>query len=289
MRKKRKISNLFTMHVAQICVLNILIVSCVFQHAIAAEKPQYPILSDKFYITVGAIRTEPEGDIRATEEGRRETSIDLKRLDADDDDTNLYVATGWRFAKRWLATFEFVPYETDGSRTANYNFNFGDLVVAGNANVRTDGEIDIYIAQLIFFPIQRERYEIGLGIGAYVADLEYEISATLNPASATPIDLGSDEDDFIAPLPVISGLWHHGWTDRLSTAARISWLDATYDDYDGELWAGSVRGEFATTKRTRLGLGYSWIEVEVEDDGGSETEEYDIDLKGPFAYFKFGW
>ena len=196
MRKKRKISNLFTLHVAQFCVLNTLIVSCVFQHAIAAEKPQYPILSDKFYITVGAIRTEPEGDIRVTEEGNRETSIDLKRLDADDDDTNIYVSTGWRFAKRWLATFEFVPYETDGNRTANYNFNFGDLVVAGNANVQTDGEIDIYIAQLIFFPIQRERYEIGLGVGAYVADLEYEMSATLNPASATPIDLGTEEDDF---------------------------------------------------------------------------------------------
>ena len=43
------------------------------------------------------------------------------------------------------------------------------------------------------------------------------------------------------------------------------------------------------TKRTRLGLGYSWIEVEVEDDGGRTTEEYDIDLKGPFAFLKFAW
>ena len=287
--KKEKISTLFIMQAVHICIPCILIILFVFQHVSAAEKPHYPILSDKFYIAVGAIRNEPEGDIRVTNEGNREVSIDLKRLDADDDDTNFYATVGWRFAKRWLATFEYLLYDTDGNRTANYNFNFEDLVVVGNANVRSDAEIDFYIAQLIFFPVQRERYEIGLGAGAYVADLEYEISATLNPASATPIDLGSEDDEFVAPLPVITGLWNHAWTERLSTAARLSWLDASYDDYDGELWAGSVLGEFAMTKRARLGLGYSWIEVEVEDEGGSTTDEYDIDLKGPFAYLKFGW
>ena len=277
------------MRVVNICGLCFFIVLSSFQYIHAAEKPHYPILSDKFYISVGVIRTEPEGDIRVTNKGNREVSIDLKSLDADNDDTNVYVTTGWRFAKRWLATFEYLKYETDGDRTGNYNFNFEDLVVVGDANVRSDAEIDFYIAQLIFFPVQRERYEIGLGLGVYVADLDYEISATLNPASANPIELGSEDDEFIAPLPVITGLWNHSWTDRLSTGARLSWLDATYDDYDGEIWAGFVRGEYAVTKRARLGLGYSWIEVEVEDDGGSTTEEYDIDLKGPFTYLRFGW
>lgn len=285
---KEKILTQFIMQAVHICSLCILIVLCVFQHA-AAEKPHYPILSDKLYFSVGLIRNEPEGDIRVTDEGNREVSIDLKTLDADDDDTNYYATVGWRFAKRWLATFDYLKYETNGDLTANFNFNFEDLVVAGNANLRTEADIDFYVAQLIFFPIQRERYEIGLGVGAYVADFEYEIAATLNPASVAPIELGREDDEFVAPLPVITGLWHHAWTDRLSTAARLSWLDASYDDYDGELWAGFVNGEFAMTKRTRLGLGYSWIEVEVEDEGSNPTEEYDLDLKGPFAYFKVGW
>jgi len=287
--KKEKISTLFAIQAAHICALCILIALSVFQHVSAAEKPHYPILSDKFYISIGAIRTEPEGDIRITDEGNAEVSIDLKSLDADDTDTNVYATAGWRFASRWQLTFEYFNYETDGDRTANYNFNFGDLVVSGNANVRTDADIDMYIAQLIYFPVQHERYEIGLGLGAYVADFEYDLSATLNPASMNPIELGSEDDDFIAPLPVITGLWNQAWTDRLATSARLSWLDASYDDYDGELWAGFVHGEYAVTKRMRLGLGYSWIEVEVEDEGGSTTEEYDIDLKGPYAFIKLGW
>ena len=64
--KKEKVSTFFSMQAVHICALCILIVLCVFQYVIAAEKPHYPILSDKIIIAVGAVRTEPEGDIRVT-------------------------------------------------------------------------------------------------------------------------------------------------------------------------------------------------------------------------------
>ena len=60
--KSYKINNVYF----HICALCILIVLCVFQYVIASEKPHYPILSDKIIIAVGAVRTEPEGDIRVT-------------------------------------------------------------------------------------------------------------------------------------------------------------------------------------------------------------------------------
>lgn len=276
------------MQVSNFCVPCFLIVLCVFQQVSAEEKAQHPLLSDKYFISLGAILTDSDGDVRSTIKGRREISLDLDDLDVADDDTSIFARAGWRFAKRWMLQFDYYDYETDGDRTASWDFNFRDLVISGNANVRTDVDIGVYIAQLFYFPIQHESYEIGLGLGVYAMDFQYDISATLNPTTA-PVEAGSSKDDFIAPVPTISGLWNHAWTDRLATSVRVSWFGAEYDDYEGDFWAGSAYGEYAFTKRMRFGVGYNLIDIDIEDDSGNTTQEYEVELQGPFAYLRVGF
>ena len=101
-------------------------------------------------------------------------------LGIDDDDRNLFAAATWNIGERWVLRLDAFGFHNDGSRVANRDFEYGDTVVNIGANVDGKLDLDIYMLNLGYRFVDRERWELGAGLGAHYISLDYRFGATVN-------------------------------------------------------------------------------------------------------------
>ncbi len=209
------------------------IVTClVFTTAWANEQTANSVLDKRVVFYGGGQLYSAEGDFSSTKDGRPEIELDLDDLDLDENLVSPIFGMLFNFGKRWTLRLDYIGYHDDSKTTADFSFEFDDLVVPVGARVDTSLDLDVYVANLAYNFIRSERARFGVGVGVHAADIDLDISAKVTIAGEE-ISLGDETADLIAPVPNLYAYGAYAFTERFIFRYGGGWLSLNYDDYEG--------------------------------------------------------
>lgn len=257
-----------------------------------ADKPAF---GDTFTIGIGGMKHKADSVFRSTREDRFPIDLDMNDLGMDKKATTVWAGFTWQFADSWGISATYAGFDSDGDIAAARDGNFGDIEWGANATLVSELALDLYIVDLTWDFINTDRTNVGVGLGLHIADLSASIDATLEAdINGTPIDppidLGTETAAVTAPLPNVLVRAGHRFGDSWYLSGTAGYFGLKVDNVDGELV--SLRGSLEWRPGGGLfgaGLGYQYVDINVEDEGGRRTNEYDIQFYGPILFFQLGF
>jgi hypothetical protein len=243
----------------------------------------------RFAIGVGYMWLDANGTFDVeTPSGNRVTIIDLDRLGVDDKDGTPWVSLKWRSrSSNWGAWAAYWSFSGAGFRVWEDELDLGDgTIIPVGAGVATELSTDWYIVEATYSFVHNETWDVGLGAGFHVVD----INANLVAAASVGDDSGAREItkfDTLAPLPNILGYARWRISDRWHLTARYGWFGLSYDDYDGEMTNLHALAIYDISERWSVEAGYQLVRLDVDVDEGNYTTLYDLDFNGPMAVLRF--
>ncbi len=259
-----------------------------FTSAWADEKASKNVL-DKSIIFYGGIQVyQADGEFGYVKDEYPDITIGMDDLGLDENAVSPVIGAVINFGRRWTLRFDYFGYHDNAKATADYEFYFDDIKFSAGASLKSNIDIDIYVANLSYKFIRTERVKLGVGVGVHAADLDVEVSGQ---AYAGPLkaDLGTGEADLLAPLPNLYVMGAYSFTDRLIVRGEAGGMSLNYGDWSGSLFFYTAVVEYWPFRYAGLGAGYRYITADIEYEPGHKKETYDVDLPGPLFYAIVGF
>lgn len=259
-----------------------------FGSAWASDEAFNNVLDKRFLFYGGVIFHNADGEFSSTKEGRPDIEVDLDDLDLKENSASYSLGALVKFGKRWNLRLDYFGYHDDAKNEAEFGFDFDDVTVPVGARIDSNLDLDVYVVNLSYDIIHRERLRFGVGIGAHVADLDLEISAKVM-VGGNEISLGEGHEDILAPLPNLYASGAYGFSDTVIFRYGGGWMSLNYKDYDGRLLFAQAFLEYWPFRYAGFGVGYRYVHVDVDYDPGNKKETYDVTLPGPTFYLTVGF
>jgi hypothetical protein len=240
-----------------------------------SDIPLNPALRDRFYFGLGAFypRTTTEVQLNSpTGIGANVTMEDS--LGMDDRKAVPNAMARIRFGERWRFEAEWFQLNRDAQRTVDRDIRFGDQVFPVNTTVSSS--FDFYDLRLSagysFF--KRPDKELGVGFGFHIAQYDVRL------AGAT---LGAQQEDVLAPLPVLSLYGQFALTDKWAVGGRLDRFALNYDKFSGGLSSMALDLTYQAFRNVGFGLGYRslFIRMTAEDE---RTLKFKQTFEGPTLF-----
>lgn len=232
---------------------------------------------------------DPEGDIAlagtAGTVGITATnSVEALGLVEDDGVPGLRTDLGWGVS-HW--TFAWQQSENGGTGTLEAEISDEDTVIAAGTQVETVFDLGLGEFLLTFDVVPDERFELGLGFGATVFDLDVSVTDPLSGESVDP-------DRALLPVPLLAlragvQFW------RVDVQALLGGIDFSYEGDSAALYdldAFARLSLFGASSRAHgaLIVGYRYLDLDVDydEDDGSESLEVDVYFDGPYVGLSLG-
>jgi len=248
-----------------------------------------PILDDRFTFRLGATYMDAEGTFSSTIKGEPTDKLSTDDLGIDDGNTTPYFGFRWRFADRWRLSFNYFGLDNDGSVRQDFDeLIFGDINAKGFLAVDTSFKTDFYVTQVGYSIFKNERAELGVGAGLHIVDFNtrLKVSGEINGIGGSK---KSDTADLTVPLPNVLGFGTYAFTPRLSLDGSIGWFGLDYNDYSGNLVSLSANLEYRLTDHFGIGVGYNYIDMNLDIEQSNRTDKYDLEYQGPVLYVSAGF
>ncbi len=257
-------------------------------HAGSADNAFTNPLDKRFTFYGGFQFYQAEGEFSSTRDGRPESSVDLNELGQDENAVSPIVVLKLILGERWNLRFDYFGYHDDATNTADFEFEFDDVIIPIGARTDSSIDLDVYVLNLSYNFIHTERARFGVGVGVHAVDIDVSISGSVSVAG-NHVPLGEGEEDFIAPVPNLYVSGAYAFTDRLLIRFGAGWLSADYDDYSGQLLTANAMLEYWPFQYTGFGFGYRYLEVDVDYTPEGRKDTYDVKLPGPLLYVTVGF
>lgn len=206
------------------------VISCLgFTSAWAAEQTSNNVLDKRLTVFGGIQIYQAEGDFSSTKEGRPKIEVDMDDLDLNENHISPIVGAIFSFGKRWNLRLEYFGYHDDSKTTADFDFEFEDLIVPVGARIDSSLDLDVYVANLAYHFIHSERARFGVGVGIHAADIDLEISAKVRVAGEET-SLGEGTADLLAPVPNLYAYGAYAFTERFILRYGGGWMSLSYRD-----------------------------------------------------------
>ena len=241
------------------------------------EIPINPALRDRFYFGLGAFypRTTTEVQLDSTQlgAGTNVTAEDSLGMDGRKAVPNAIARI--RFGERWRFEAEWFQLNRDGVRTINRDIQFGDQVFPVNTQVSSS--FDFYDLRLSagysFF--KRPDKELGVGFGLHVASYDIRLAGTT---------IGSQQDDVLAPLPVISFYGQFALTDQWAVGGRLDRFTLNYDKFEGSLSSLGLDLTYQPFRNFGFGIGYRSLFIRMSAEQDARKLQFKQTFEGPLLF-----
>ena len=181
---------------------------------------------------------------------------------------------GWRFGKtnRHQWNFSFSDFRRNASKFLGQRLEVGDATLKAGTQVETDFNFQIIQAKYTYSLFQDDRFNFGVGLGAYIMPVTFKISA----AGRSQID-----ESFVAPLPVIGFRFDFAVTPKFFIRQNLDILYLEVGSFSGSIVDLGVGAEYKIWKHFGIGVDLNYFNIGIE----AEAEDYpEIDWVGRFDF-----
>jgi hypothetical protein len=251
----------------------------------AAQQPSVPVnpaLTDRFWIGIGAFlpKTATEAGLSSQTTG---VGADIKFEDTLGMDSRKAVPVlmgRWRFAEHWRLEAEYFELNRSGQRTLNRDVTFGDRTFPAGSGVNSDFDFSDLRVSAGWSFFKRTDKEIGIGLGLHMA--RYDVSLRSNAT-------GSDQEDVLAPLPVISMYGQFALTNTWAVGARADLFALSYDNFDGRLTSIGIDVTWQPFRNVGFGAAYRTLFIDMEATKNSRVLKFEQTFEGPMLFMNVSW
>ena len=243
----------------------------------------------QLYVAAGIMYLDADGiySIRLPD-GNDVTIVDFDRAGLKDHDYSYWFAVNWRSpGSRWGAWFGSWRYDVSGSSIWQDNLELpdGNEIPAG-ADVTSDFDAKWYILEATYSFYRSETVDSGIGFGVHSVDLDTTITARVEIGDRETVVV-SENLDVLAPLPNVLAYISWKLADKWMLNARVGYFTLDYDKYSGDMVNAHVMLNYTLSPRWALGMGYQFVDLDLEVDKTDHIQVYDIEFDGPMAYARF--
>ena len=242
----------------------------------------------QFHLAAGFMRLSADGiySLRFPD-GRQLTILDFDRAGLEDTDSSYWLSLNWRARNsRWGAWFASWRYDAVGSRAWDDNLDLGNgVVIPVGASVTSDFDATWYILEATYSFYRSETVDAGMGFGVHTVDLDTQLTARVF-IDDEEIEVISGGLDTLAPLPNVLAYTAWKFAPRWMVIARVGYFSLDYQDYSGDMINAHGMVNYAISPRWSLGMGYQFVNLDLDVEKDDYTQVYDIDFAGPMAFLR---
>lgn len=241
------------------------------------EIPHHPALKDRFYIGAGAFfpQTTTQAQLDSNKVGVG-ANIDFEQsLDMQRSKTVPSFFARWRFGERWRLDAEYFELNRSSSRAIDRDIQWGDTTFTVNSQVSTKfnfSDLRLSVGYAFFRTADKE---LGIGLGVHAA--RYDVSLSSNSA-------GTEGEDVLAPLPVLSIYGQFALTERWAVGSRLDRFSLSYDKYDGSLTSLGLDLLYQPFRHVGIGVGYRGLFIRMEAADDNKTLKFKQTFEGPLLF-----
>ena len=268
----------------------LLLVAFVFVASLANAADVHPLVTNKYWVSVGAFFAT--ADLKANAQGGvggEEERVDFETsLGLDHRPDLLDLEFGWQFDKNWDVSLQYFYADRETRSTIQEAIEWEGVTYDVDADITatTDFEVTrVFFSRRVW---QNGRHDLRLGAGIHYIKLSAEISgeATLDDESKE-FRVSAVSASF--PVPDIGAWYRFSPSDRWLLDARVDWLSANVDEYSGSLWNFAVGANFRLNKHVGIGLGYLFFELDGKVNEADWRGDVRTRFAGPQIYLAGFW
>lgn len=256
-----------------------------FDDDVESTKEGWP----RFHALLGFARVDGDGhyDIRETD-GDRVSIIDFDRAGLQDKDSSYWLTLSWRSDEsRWGAWFGSWQFDVTGSRVWKEELELpGKPTIPIDASVTSAFDTRWYILEATYSFHRTETLDAGVGIGLHAVDLDTGLTARIDTGDANA-HVVNQTLDTLAPLPNVVLYAYWKFAPRWLLTARTGYFSLSYDKYDGRMLNAHAMFNYELSPRWSLGLGYQFVELDLDVEKSDYTKIYDFSFAGTVAYLSY--
>lgn len=246
----------------------------------------HPQLDAKHVIVLGAYRQSADGEFYATPNDLDKKSIKFKDLDVDNTDTSVMAEYRYRLNDKWLFSVGTYQFASGGTIQTKRDFEYNGVEFQAGAKLDTNLDIDTYMLEAMYSVYKTDRAEILLGGGLHMFDFSADLEAQLQVGDQER-EKSQASDDILAPLPNLRLQGFYALSPKWGLAMTAGWLSAKYEDYDGAFVYVHARTTYRFTERFGAGVGYQFVDVDLEVDQARGKAGFEVRFDGPAVYFTY--
>ena len=261
-------------------------------HAVSAEALDdlHPLLGARVHVDIGPFF--PDKRLRLGVDGSANVATPLvdfnEELGLKAADQTFSLDVGWRFASRWLLTAQYFESANNSAWQLDEDIEWEDVVFPAGSSATSGSGFSLTSLFVGRALDTTDRHEVGFGMGLHLI----EISAYIEGSIVEPggeVRFGREAVKTEAPLPNIGAWYKYSISPSWAFRARLHWIDASIDKYDGRVTNVSLGFNWRFSEHFGLGLNYNDFELDLKvretDWRGRVINGHD----GPFLHLSGYW
>lgn len=259
--------------------------------AVAQEyPPRHPLLDSRFITSLGVFMMDKNLTLSVDGRGSiRDDDIAFGEKWSLDKSTNRFAGEfTWRFGRKWSLSAQYFDSDDSSRATLDEDIGWGDYVLRESSNVGAG--LSLEVARVYFGRKFSEgpNHEFGMGLGFHWMELGAFVDGELflNDEST---GVRRESVSASAPLPNVGAWYDYAFSPRWLAGARFDWLDASFEEYSGQLLNGSVYVNYMPFEHVGFSLAYQYFGLDVDVDKSSWRGGADVTYYGPFIAVTAAW
>jgi hypothetical protein len=181
---------------------------------------------------------------------------------------------GWRFGstRKHMLDLAWSDFRRSATKTLGKTIEIGDEVYPVGTVVESEFNFSIISVKYTYSLFQDDRFNFGLGIGAYVMPIQFKISQN---------NIGNVEESFTAPLPVIGARFDFAVTPKFFLRQSFDLLYLEIANFRGSIADISFGAEYKIWEHFGIGADLNLFRIGIE----AQDEDYPgIDFVGKINF-----
>jgi hypothetical protein len=218
----------------------------------------------------------------------RDDDIDFVRtvgLNNDDDVFELDFV--WRFSKKWSLAGQYFQSSGRAENTLEESLNWNGVEFGAGSNIM--GSTQLALVRLFLGRSfgNDPRTNFGIGGGIHWLDLRAAIEG--NVLIGDGVQFRREAVSAQAPLPNIGAWYKRSLSERWVVRARVDWLSANVDEYDGRLLNIQAGVDFSINQHVGIGAAYNIFDLDVSVENPKWQGSTNLSFEGMFLFLSAYW
>jgi len=202
--------------------------------------------------------------------------------------TNIRLDGYWRFGQHGSIVFAYRGWHRTNEHVLDRDISIGDTTYHVGANVSVDNRVSVIQLYYAYSFWNTGEFELGaqLGFSGYYTKLAYSASKNFTgPGGSVGTSTGTEDTNFLAPVPGIGGFFKYTILPRCFVYATIKGLPTiTISGYSGSMIDVTAGLDYYFTKNFGIGAGYEYSSITYKNANATPRLGIEYKYSGPLAY-----